>query len=110
MADPVIPFHRTLLSRSSEKRAAVRFAGFGNRLAEARPSPLPAGPWHEAQFAAKRVPPRLISSCKSPGFDAGCRTGALGLYPPVMAIGPLGGVALAPGSPRLPMSAIASAT
>jgi hypothetical protein len=27
-----MPFHSTLLSRSSAKRAAVRFAGFGNRV------------------------------------------------------------------------------
>src|SRR6266850_183636 len=39
MEDPATPFHSTLLNRSSENRAAVRFAGFGSRLAEALPSP-----------------------------------------------------------------------
>src|SRR6267378_3055852 len=42
--DPATPFHSTLLNRSSENRAAVRFAGFGIRLAEALPSPAPPGP------------------------------------------------------------------
>src|SRR5258708_26606290 len=110
MADPATPFHSTLLNRSSEKRAAVRFAGFGNRLAEALPSPLPVDPWHVAQLAAKTVPPRLTSSCKSAGSDAGCRTGALSLYPPVMAIGTLGGVALAEGSLAIAMSGVSGWT
>src|SRR5882724_8615930 len=104
MEDPATPFHSTLLNRSSEKRAAVRFAGFGNRLTEALPSPFPADPWHEAQLAAKTVPPRLTSSCKSSGSDARCRRGALRLYPPIMAIGTAGGVALAEGSPAIAMS------
>src|SRR5260370_9280579 len=86
MADPVIPFHSTLLSRSSEKRAAVRFAGFGNRLAEALPSPLPAGPLHETQLAAKSVPPWFTSSCKSPRSRAGRRTVTPRLYPPTAGI------------------------
>src|SRR5882724_9015958 len=107
MAEPSIPFHSTLLNRSSEKRAAARFAGRGNRLAQALPSPFPAGPWHEAQLAAKRDPPRLTSSCKSSGFDAGCRTGALSLYPPVIAIGTVGGVALAEGSLAMAMAGVA---
>src|ERR1700757_3580793 len=104
MADPVIPFHRTLLSRSSENRAAVRLAGLGSRLEEALPSPLPAVPWHEAQFAAKTFVPWLISSCKSYGLDEGCRTGALSLNPPVMAIGTPGGVALPEGSLAIAIS------
>src|SRR5258707_7458912 len=104
MADPAIPFHSTLLIRSSENRAAVRFAGFGKRLREALPSPLPTAPWHEAQFTAKGVAPWLTSARRSSGFDAECRTGALSLYPPVMAIGTVGGVALAEGSLAIAIS------
>src|SRR5258708_2428689 len=110
MADPATPFHSTLLNRSSEKRAAVRFAGFGNRLAEALPSPLPVEPWHVAQLAAKTGPPPLTSSCKSAGSDAGCRTCPLSLYPPVRAIRTVGGAALAEGSLGIAISGVAGPT
>src|SRR5216684_2612036 len=106
MAVPGMPFSKTSNTLLCVGLFTLKLVGGGARAPAAGPLPDPWSPWQLAQFAENRAPPRLTSSCKSSGSDAGCRTGALRLYPPIMAIGTLGGVALAEGSLAIAVSEV----